>query len=140
MAGVTPFFSASHPALTLGRPSIAAYMACTSGPARPSKIPLYQFSPFPPAYAWNLWFVLPSLSPPWQKSAARPPVAVGPNAVQQVIIALPMFFEVEAQIQKRLSQHFLFAQNKRDGQLAQPSIATKKRMDGFKLNMDQGRF
>ncbi len=48
-----------------------------------------------------------------------------------------MSFQVQAQIEERLTQHTVDAEIQRHQQAADPAIAIKERVDGLKLNMQQ---
>ena len=50
-----------------------------------------------------------------------------------------MRFEVEAEIENRLAQHLLIAEQQRNQQTTQAAIAVQKRVNRFKLHMRQRR-
>lgn len=52
------------------------------------------------------------------------PIALEPHILQQILIKLAVFFEMQAEIQDRLHQHAVGAQQKCDQQTPQTAIAS----------------
>ncbi len=58
--------------------------------------------------------------------------------LQQTIVFRPMGFEVKTQVEKGLAQYTLHTQKERNKQAPDPAVAIQKRVNRFKLNMQEG--
>ena len=80
------------------------------------------------------------LSIPSRKKASQSSHAPSrAHPLQQVVVVLAMGLEKKAQIQQRLAQGFFLAEQQRNQKPPQPAVAVEKRMDRFKLNVDQSQ-
>ena len=69
----------------------------------------------------------------------RFPVAGKADVVEEFVIILAVHFEIETEVEHRLPQHLLLAQEQRDEQAAKTTIAVQKRMDSLELHVSQCR-
>src|SRR5690606_28212049 len=65
------------------------------------------------------------------------PVAILADLLQQVVILAAMRLEVEAEIEDRLLQDALRAEQEGDQQAAEASVSVEERMDSLELDMDE---
>ena len=78
------------------------------------------------------------LSIPSRKKASQSSHAPSrAHPLQQVVVMVAMCFEKKTQIQQRLPQRFFLAKQQCDQQPAKPAVAVEKRMDRFKLHVNQ---
>ena len=67
------------------------------------------------------------------------PIAGQTDIVEQLIVILTVGLEVEAEVEHRLPQHLLLAQEQSDQQTPQTAVAVQERVDRLELHMCQRR-
>src|SRR6185312_15385129 len=67
------------------------------------------------------------------------PVARGPDPLEELVVALAVLLEVEAEVEERLPERTLVAENERDEEAPEPAVAVEERVNGLELDVDQGR-
>src|ERR1700722_6742971 len=77
------------------------------------------------------------LRPFEKKSQPLFPCTVCSYALKQVVVAVAVRFEVQAEVQKRLSQRALGAKQECDQQTPESAIAIQEGMNGLKLHVNQ---
>ena len=68
------------------------------------------------------------------------PIAAGSHVIERFVVAAPVAFEIQAQVEKRLAQDVFGAENQGDEQSSDPTVAVEKWMDRLELNMRERRF
>jgi hypothetical protein len=63
------------------------------------------------------------------------PGALGPGALQQVVVPVAVLLEEEAQVEQRLGQDALGAEEKRDEEPAHAPVAIQEGVDGLELDV-----
>ena len=80
----------------------------------------------------------PSARPLQEEPDPALPVARGPDPLEELVVALSLLLEVKAEIEERLSERALVAENERDEEVPEPAVAVEERVNGLELNVDQG--
>src|SRR5215469_14676749 len=65
------------------------------------------------------------------------PCAVCPHSLKQVVVPVTVRFEVQAEVQERLSQRTLGAKQERDQQPTESAVAVEKGVNRLKLHVNQ---
>ena len=67
------------------------------------------------------------------------PIARQAHRIQQLVVGLPVFLEVQAQVQHRFAHQAIDRELQRDKQATHPTIAVEERVDGLELHVGQRR-
>src|SRR4051812_22816773 len=65
------------------------------------------------------------------------PRALRSDTLEVVVVGVPMLLEVEAQVQQRLREHLVGAEQQRDQEPTDAAVAVEKRMDRLELDVSE---
>lgn len=63
------------------------------------------------------------------------PVPLNPNFLQEIVISVPMHFEIEAEVQERFGQSAFDTEKEGDQDSSEASVTIEKRVNSLELNM-----